>query len=783
MESTLAASLLSRRWLFFIISLCFLTFIVSALPELKFNPSPRAFFGPENEDLKALEINEENYGRGNAAIMMIGPKDPAIDKILSLKDLPALQDLTAQAWHVPHAIRVESLINFQHTTVENDDLFVEDLVEDASALSADDLAKISAIALSEPTLVKRLISSDGKYAAVHVNFHFDIENEQQQESASGAAIQELADAIEQKYPSLEVYSSGTAISNVENTKLAIEDTSKLIPLMYLLMFTMLAVLLRSLLSMFAIWVVTISSAVGAVGLGAWFNITFNTMTLTSVSIIITVSVAHCVHILVHFLNSYRQGEDKIIAMQESLRVNLKPVFLTSLTTALGFLTMNFSEMPPAAGLGNVSAMGVGLAFIFSLTLLPALLILLPINNKPGKGGDMSATMDKIADFVITRHRLLLWGMLGFSAIMAVLAMQNVVNDRFSETISKPSEFRDDNEMLDSQFGGLYNIDFNLRAGDEGGISEPEYLQHVDDFATWLRAQPEVMNVFTYADTIKRLNQNMHGNNPEYYRIPESRELAAQYLLLYEMSLPYGLDINNVVNSEKSATRLLVSFPSADTNDVIELRERMLNWQQEHLPPTMQHSGTGYTIMWSMLGRRALISSIYSSIIALLLISGLLIVVLRSFRYGLISLIPNLLPAAVGFGLWAMVNGELNMALMNVMVITIGIVVDDTVHFLSKYQRAREEEGADAENAVRYAFRSVGPALWVTTLVLVSGFLMMSLSQFTPNSTMGMLTAIVLVAALILDFFLLPPLLIFMDKEKAKSPVGSNTKNEVLEQKT
>ncbi|NRB38520.1 MAG: MMPL family transporter [Pseudomonadales bacterium] len=196
------------------------------------------------------------------------------------------------------------MTNFQHTMIEGDDLLVEDLVEDASTLTEEELAQITAIVLAEPSMVTRLISASGKYAAVHVSFYFDVENEQQQESVSGTAILALAKEIELKYPAQEVYCSGTTISNVVNTQVAVEDTSKLIPLMYLVMFSMLALLLRSLLSMLAIWVVTISSAIGAVGLGAWFDITFNTMTLTSVSIIITVSVAHCVHILVHFLNSY-----------------------------------------------------------------------------------------------------------------------------------------------------------------------------------------------------------------------------------------------------------------------------------------------------------------------------------------------------------------------------------------------------------------------------------------------------------------------------------------------
>ena len=179
-------------------------------------------------------------------------------------------------------------------------------------------------------------------------------------------------------------------------------------------------------------------------------------------------------------------------------------------------------------------------------------------------------------------------------------------------------------------------------------------------------------------------------------------------------------------------------------------------------PQLKAVGASPTIMFAHIGMKNIISMISGTTIALFLISLILVFALKSWRYGLLSLIPNLVPAGMAFGIWALVSGEIGLALSVVTAMTLGIVVDDTIHFLSKYLRARREKGLGAEDAVRYAFSTVGVALWVTSVALVAGFLVLATSSFKLNSGMGLLTAIVIAIALIVDFLLLPPLLIKFD---------------------
>lgn len=256
---------------------------------------------------------------------------------------------------------------------------------------------------------------------------------------------------------------------------------------------------------------------------------------------------------------------------------------------------------------------------------------------------------------------------------------------------------------------------------------------------------------------------MHGDDLSRYELPSKRELAAQYLLLYEMSLPYGLDLNNQINVDKSATRISVTLKTISTRQILELERRVAQWLSNNTPSLLT-TGSSPTIMFSHIGQRNIRSMLWGTSIALILISGILIFALRSLKLGLISLIPNLAPAAIAFGIWGVLVGEIGLSLSVVAGMTIGIVVDDTVHFLSKYLRAQREQGMRAEDAVRYAFSTVGIALGVTTAVLVAGFLVLALSAFELNSGMGLLTAITIAIALFIDYLLLPPLLIAFESK-------------------
>ena len=257
---------------------------------------------------------------------------------------------------------------------------------------------------------------------------------------------------------------------------------------------------------------------------------------------------------------------------------------------------------------------------------------------------------------------------------------------------------------------------------------------------------------------------MHADDDSYYRIPEERELAAQYLLMYEMSLPYGLDLNNQINVDKSATRLTATLETLSTTQVMAFEEKVEQWMIENTPDLVT-AGASPTIMFSHIARRNIVSMLGGTTLALILISGILMVSLRSVKFGVLSLIPNLVPAGVAFGVWALFVGQVGLAVSVVAAMTLGIVVDDTIHFLSKYLRARRERGMNTEDAIRYAFNTVGVALFITTVILTAGFLIIAQSNFLLNAHMGLLTAITICIALFIDFLLLPPLLMLVDRDR------------------
>jgi len=347
--------------------------------------------------------------------------------------------------------------------------------------------------------------------------------------------------------------------------------------------------------------------------------------------------------------------------------------------------------------------------------------------------------------------------------------RNELNDVFVEYFDETITFRADTDYTTDNLTGIYNIEYSLQSGEPGGVSNPGFLKDVDTFANWYRQQPEVIHINTITDIMKRLNMNMHADDASMYNLPDQRDLSAQYLLLYEMSLPYGLDLNNQLNVDKSSTRLQVTLKTLSTNELLALEARASEWLSQHAPHIKNGVGTGTSIMFAHIGKRNIISMLMGTTMALVLISIILIVALRSVKIGLISLIPNLAPAAMGFGLWGFFVGEIGLSLAVVTTMTLGIVIDDTVHFLSKYLRARREKHLSSPDAVRYAFVTVGRALMITTVVLVAGFLVLSMSTFELNSGMGLLTAIVISIALIADFLFLPALLMKLE-EKSNAKV-------------
>ena len=459
----------------------------------------------------------------------------------------------------------------------------------------------------------------------------------------------------------------------------------------------------------------------------------------------------------------RAGDSRHDAIVESIRLNLYPVFLASFTTVLGFLSMNFSEVPPYRHLGNFVAFGIAASFILSVTFLPALLSFLPIRAVKGHRF-RGLTMSLLADFVLRYRKTLLWLWLVVVSAMIFAIPRNELNDVLVHFFDEGVEFRQDTDFMDEHLSGNTLLEYSLEASVEGGATDPLFLAEVSNFADWYREQSPVRHVSVITDTFRQLNQSLHGDDPSAYRLPETKELVAQYLLLYELSLPQGLNLNNQIDRSKSATRVAISATTLNSKELLELNARAEAWLKENAPHVAGVNSTGPAALFAYIGQRNIHAMLIGTMVVLLFISAILLFAFRSLRLGLISIIPNLVPAVLGFGVWGLTVGQVGLSLSVVVAMTVGIVVDDTVHFLSKYRRARLEYGHGPEEAVRYAFDTAGRALLTTTIVLVAGFLIFVFSPFVPTAQVGVLTAMIIAFAFIADLTLLPALLTAVDRD-------------------
>ncbi|MEW7995667.1 MAG: MMPL family transporter [Candidatus Thiodiazotropha endolucinida] len=760
MKESFFRFVLNNRLLVIFLAIAISLLMGSGIQHLAFSNDYRMFFSEENPQLKAFEQLQNTYTKNDNVLFVIAPRD---GKVFTRETLSAVAELTKESWQIPYSLRVDSITNFQHTHAEGDDLIVEDLVLDPHSLNDEELAEKQRIATSDPLLVNRLISPSAHTTGVNVTVQLPGKKLTEVPEVANRA-REMAKNIEAAYPNIDIHLTGMVMMNNAFPSASQDDMTSLYPIMFAAVILVLVVMLRSIPGTLSTVIIIILMIIATMGLTGWLGIKMSPPTTTVPIVIMTLAIADCVHILVNFLHFMRDGQNKYEAMMESLRINLQPVFLTTLTTAIGFLSLNFSEAPPFRDLGNMAAMGVVLAFFLSITFLPAMMMLLPVKALSGDTLG-SIAMVRFSDFVVRYKKQLLWGM-GMVVLLLISQIpNNRLDDQFVKYFDETITFRQATDYATENLTGIYLIEYSLESGETGGISDPQFLQRVEEFANWYRQQPHVLHVNSITDIMKRLNRNMHADNDDWYRLPDQRDLSAQYLLLYEFSLPFGLDLNNQINVKKSATRFTVTMESISTTQLLEIEERAQAWLQENAPG-MRIDGASPTIMFAHIGNRNIISMLKGTTLALVMISVILIFALRSLRVGGLSLIPNLVPMGMAFGLWGIFVGEVGLALSVVTGMTLGIVVDDTVHFLSKYLRARREKDMDRENAVRYAFSTVGTALWVTTLVLMVGFGILAFSHFQLNAGMGLLTAITLGLALIADFLFLPPLLIYFGGKKS-----------------
>ena len=754
----LAETIIRYRPLCIIISLLILAGLAQGLSKINFNPDINAFF-PENDTLTTSHLSiEDTYSSMDNAVIGIGVKEGTVftNEVLSL-----IEDLTERAWKTPHSLRVDSLSNYSYVSADGDDLYIEPFLEGSSTYDLKTLKEKELIIEEEELAYGAIISKDKKTSLINIVFdppRKDIEAEYQE---SLNYVLGFLEEARKNHPEVDLIISGIVYMEYQSPMLLKAQMPKLMPTAILVILLTLFLLLRSLVAVAGSFLVILMSVVSAMGSIGFMSGDIAQPFIMVPILIATLAVADCVHLFTLYFQNLDSSRKSKEAMLESLKLNLQPLFLTSLTTAIGFLSLNLAPVEPLRGIGNGVAVGVFLAFIFTVLLLAP--IVSYFNVKQSKNINFQKNIArKLGKFSIKNYKRLLVIVPVISCFLMAFIPLNKTNDNPLEFYSERyTTSAADSKWISQRIGGTFPVSYELNS--QGIVSDPEFLREVDKFSEWLASNKEVLHVSSLSKIMKNLNKTLHGKQDEWNIIPTEPDLSAQYLFFYEMSLPYGLDLTNSISQNKESIKLVASLKELGSLEYREFAKKVENYASQNMPEDMVSIGTGTRPIFAFMSNMLITQLTYALGIGIVLITATIILFFRSLRYGMLTSVTNLLPIGVAFGIWAIVSGEISMLVGIGMGTTLGIIVDFTVHFLSKYLHARRQKNLSAEEAVEYAFETVGFALIITSFSLILGFLVLLQAFFIPIHGFVLFSSIAFLSALIIDLLLFPALLITWDK--------------------
>ncbi|NVJ51035.1 MAG: MMPL family transporter [Gammaproteobacteria bacterium] len=753
------------RWRSAILATTLLVAVASlaALPSLYFSNDFRVYFSEKNPQLAAFEKFEAEFSSHDSIAFIIQSDG---NSWFNNRYLTALNQATEAAWKLPGVTRVNSLANYQYTYAIGDEIntvrfsdYSKDIEQRRNAHQRD------------PQLYLSYLSEDESVAVIQVDLAFDKSDKQQIKN-----IYQQADAFRHHWLTQfqqvglnveQFYLVGSVVSNVTLEQAVKDDLILLVPLSYLIITLGLLYFLRSIKATLLTLIVVTLSIIFTFSIFALFKQELTPVAGFVPSVILTLAVADCVH----YLTSYRfaieqEHKTEKAANKSAFEINFSPITLTSITTAIGVLFLNLSDSPPYQDLGNMVAIGVLLAWLLSLTLLPIALNRFPIHYQV-PSSRRSWQLDRFCRSILrARKTTLLVGVI-FCSILTMGISQLTVSENWSKYFSQKFELANAIKLLDVKFDRLHRYELVFDSQQPDGINTPEYLTDLEALLSFLETHNNVKHIQSYGYVLKHLNRVLHQDNADYFVMPDSQPLAAQYLLLYELSLPEGLGLNSLINHQRSASRISILLQPMDSQELLTFEQDILKFFSSYRSqPEYQLSLSGMDNIFAHIAHRNINQMLIGSLSALLVICGLIALVLRSLKYGLISLLPNLLPGAIAYGIWGFSFGYIDLALSVVICMSLGIVVDDTVHFLSKYAYAKRQLGLTTEKSLEYSFNVVGRALITTTVILVCGFATLIASPLNPTAATGALLCITLLVALLVDFLLLP-LTLYFSEPKSK----------------
>lgn len=738
-----------------------LLIFLSALPFLSntaMDFSAKVWFGTHDPNIKVLETFERTFGNDEAATLII----ESDSDIFTPKFMSMLNDLTEKMWKVPEVMRVQSLTNFYWTRSSEDEILTEEFLYPEKLNDLSYLRERKKKALEHKVIPGYYISEDSKSATIYAYISHNPDKAPDYADIT-AGLKEVTKNYDNE-PGIKFHYMGQPPLSDRFQKVSFSDLFTMAPLLMLLVVIYLIFCFRTFIGVVIPVVIITLSLITTTALIGVFGFTINSLTFVLPSILIAISVADSVHIMAAFYDEFSKTGDRFHSCTHSLRKNLWPIFLTTFSTMIGFFSLYSSDIKPVSDLGVLAGVGSFLAFLYTyLTTVPLLLIFNKSKTKTSLNARTipESLVRSYLDFVQRNRKNILVIFCLLSSVFTFLAIKNEINSDPYTYFSKDDPISKGNRFVLDTYGGVGGPELIVDSGVPGGITSPEFLYKVELFQNWLEDKEYVNKSVSIINILKEMNQSLNEGKKEFFKIPEKKDLIAQELFMYTMSLPVGMDLNNRMDLSQQKLRLSILWSLQTSKDSLNGVD---DYEKKAKEIGLDIKTTGKPILFHRMNSYVVHTFFTSIAMALILITVIMIFIFKDFRLGLISLIPNVLPIIVGAGFLTILSKPIDIGCAIVASVTLGIAVDDTIHFLSHFNLLKRN-GMSNYNAMLKVLSSTGLALIVTTVILVSCFGLFMFANLTPNINFGILCALVLSIALITDLLLLPAIIFcFKDQE-------------------
>ena len=756
-----AKLLIKYRYLSIGLVLIVVCLLATGLTKLTFNPDLETYF-PEGHPavIRYNEIDDMFIPTDNLIIAVHSNEGT----LFNGDSLKVIEELTKKSWTIPYSVRVDSLTNYSYVKSVNDDLIVEPFIEEAEKKSIEFIEKRKDLVAGEDIIYKSLISEDKKTSVVSIIVDPPGPNKEDQNSELINYLLGFIEPIKESNENLDIRLLGNPYLDYISPRIVKAEMPVVMPLMLLLIFLIVFLMIRSYTAVLATFIVILMSLIATFGSIGLLGNPLNQMVSTIPILIITLALADCIHLFSIYFQNRIKGISSKESMEKSLEMNIQPLFLTTISTCIGFLCLNFIEVTPLRDLGNAVAIGIGFAFIFTIFFIAPIVSFFEVKTA-SKVTKQTRFSTSVGSFILKNGNKLIFSITSISFLILLCIPMNELDENPTQMYAEGfTSFSSDTLWLDEKLSVTFPVNF-LATNEEGQVSDPDFLKILDKFSVWLEEREQVNHVTSLANNMKNLNKSMHGDDPEWKRIPENADLSAQYLFFYEMSLPMGLDLNSSISQDRKSTKISATLKDMSSNEFKEFNNEVLRYLRQNNLENMISEASSFRVIFTYMTEAIVNSLLYGLFIGILLITLIIGLFFRSYLLPALSIFPNILPIGMGFGLWGLFVGEVGFMVAVGMGSTLGVIVDFTVHFLSKYELARKEFKKSVEESVIYSFETVGFALIIMTVVLALGFSVLNLVTFIPIQDFAKFSVICFVGGLIINFLFLPNLLMKFDKRK------------------